>query len=71
MDQLDALGRLLESYEARTGRPAAAWSELIAAGLLRAVPVDPTGRPYRLEGQTAVLDPASRLLPLPNPAQLR
>jgi tetratricopeptide (TPR) repeat protein len=71
MDQLDALGRLLESYEARNGRPAAAWSELIAAGLLRAVPVDPTGRPYRLEGQTAVLDPASRLLPLPNPAQLR
>lgn len=71
LDQMDALNRLLAEYRSRTGGPAAGWPDLVRAGLLRGMPLDPNGLPYRIEGDAAALDPASRLLPLPNPARLR
>ena len=51
--------------------PAHAWSELVAARLLRGVPQDPTGLTYRLENGEVSLDPSSRLLPLPKAESLR
>lgn len=71
LDQLDDLNRLLSAYRARRGQPAGEWSDLIRAGMLRREPRDPTGLPYRIDGESAALDPQSRLLPLPNPARLR
>ncbi len=35
-------------YEQQSGRPANNWQELVGAGLLRRVPLDPDGRPYQL-----------------------
>lgn len=71
LDQIDALNRLLMTYRDRTGRPADGWQDLGRAGMLREVPRDPNGLPYRLDQGAAALDPASRLLPLPNPTRLR
>jgi tetratricopeptide (TPR) repeat protein len=71
MDQLDALRRALGAYRSRTGRAPARWEDLVAARILREVPVDPLGLPYRLTGDDVALDKKSRLLPLPNPARLR
>jgi hypothetical protein len=53
LDQIDALRRLAAQLEERTGRYPESWGELIHAGLLREVPVDPTGAPY-------ILDPVNR-----------
>ena len=71
MDALDGLRTVLRSYADRTGHPAQAWSDLIAAHLLRGVPQDPTGLTYRLENGEVSLDPSSRLLPLPKAESLR
>jgi hypothetical protein len=53
LDQLDALRRVAGVFEERTGRYPQSWAELVSAGFLRTIPVDPTGAPY-------VLDPANR-----------
>jgi hypothetical protein len=47
--------------------PPASWSDMQRAGLLRGVPIDPTGVPYRLDPATGGvgLAPESRLQPLP------
>jgi hypothetical protein len=71
LDQLDSLNHLLTRYHERTARTAAGWPDLVQAGLLRAAPHDPNGLPYRIDAGMAALDPASRLLPLPNPARLK
>lgn len=71
LDQLDALNRLLAAFQARTGRAAMDWGEVARAGLLRGVPQDPNGVPYRIANGRAALDPSSRLLPLPDPAKIR
>lgn len=71
LDQMDALRSALSAYRSRTGRPAGRWEDLVAARLLRGVPRDPLGLPYRLVGGEVALDAQSRLLPLPNPARLR
>lgn len=71
LDQLDALARALAVFEARHHRPAVEWADLVRAGMLRGVPLDPTGLAYRIQDGRAVLDPSSRLLPLPDPARVR
>jgi hypothetical protein len=71
LDQLDILNGLLARYRAQAGHAAADWPDLTRAGLLRGVPHDPNGLPYHIDGDVAALNPASRLLPLPNPARLR
>ena len=71
LDQLDALNGLLAKFRAHAGRAATDWRDLVRAGLLRGVPHDPNGLPYRIDGGGAALAPGSRLLPLPNAARLR
>ena len=53
MDQLDSL---LNAYRLRQGHAANSFQELVAAGYLRTLPVDPTGVPYAVgpDGRTAV-----------------
>jgi tetratricopeptide (TPR) repeat protein len=66
MDELDAIGAIAERFIARTGRAPTAWSDLIAAGLLPGVPVDPAGVPYLFEpGAGISVATSSPLFPLP------
>ena len=53
------LERLVEVYRQRTGHLPASFREMTAAGLLRGVPADPLGNPYRLtsDGKVEVTDP--------------
>jgi hypothetical protein len=52
LDRLDALRSVVAVFRERFGRPPGRWEELMAAGLLPSIPIDPTGAPY-------VLDPSS------------
>lgn len=67
LDQIDGLHAVVREYERRTSRLPASWSELIASGLLRGEPSDPTGAPYVLDAGTGVvtLSESSALHPLP------
>jgi hypothetical protein len=58
--QLDAIAA---EYQARAGRPAKSVRDLVNAGLLRGMPVDPLGFPYILDAEgKAQLNPASPLV---------
>lgn len=52
LDQMDALHRLVDAYRERVGRAPGNWGELVAAGMLPGVPLDPTGAAYVLDGAT-------------------
>jgi hypothetical protein len=65
LDQVDQLTAILRAYESRTGEAATTWNALVQRGYLRGAPVDPSGTPYRLDGQAVGLDPRSPLYPLP------
>ena len=67
LDGIDFIQRIVEQYRARIGAPPASWDDMMRAGLLRGVPPDPTGVPFRLDPATAkvTLDPSSTLNPLP------
>jgi tetratricopeptide (TPR) repeat protein len=67
LDGIDFIQRIVEQYRARVGAPPASWDDMMRAGLLRGVPPDPTGVPFRLDPTTAkvTLDPSSTLNPLP------
>ncbi|MEZ5292137.1 MAG: hypothetical protein R2745_13710 [Vicinamibacterales bacterium] len=66
LDELDVLAGAARRYAQRTGRQPGSWQDLIAAGLLPGVPVDPTGLPYVLQpGVGFGLDATSTLNPLP------
>ena len=47
-DDIEFLEALLERYRQQTGQPAVSFRDLIAAGGLRGLPLDPLGYPYRL-----------------------
>jgi tetratricopeptide (TPR) repeat protein len=68
LDQIDALNARIREYSRRVGHLPDSWEAMIAAGLLSALPVDPTGVPFVLNRSTgeATLMPASRLAPLPD-----
>ena len=68
MDGIDFVERIVQQYRARTGMFPTSWADVIRVGLLRGVPPDPTGTPFRLDPATGSvsLDPASSLNPLPN-----
>jgi tetratricopeptide (TPR) repeat protein len=58
----EELNKISAEYEKRNGHPPRRLRDLVAAGLLPAVPVDPTGKPYTLDNDgNAQLDPASSL----------
>ena len=67
LDQIDTLERLVQEFARRTGHPPTSWEQMIAAGLLRGIPVDPAGTPYTLnfaDGEVTVAA-WSKLHPLP------
>ena len=53
------LEKMIAQYQQRSGHTPQSWSEMIAAGLVRGVPVDPLGAPYRLlaDGHVEVQHP--------------
>ena len=53
-EDVTALEELVGQYGQKTGQLPRSMSDLVAAGLLRAIPVDPTGRPYKLTPQGRV-----------------
>ncbi len=61
-EDLQNLDRLLAEFQERQGRRATSFQELVAAGLLRGMPADPSGAPYRVgaDGQ-AKLSSKSRI----------
>jgi hypothetical protein len=67
LDQIDALARVRDEFTRRRGRVPESWQELVQAGLLRGVPLDPTGVPYTINFATGKIDVAgdSSLYPLP------
>jgi tetratricopeptide (TPR) repeat protein len=61
-EQLEALDRLLDRFRQQEGRPARSFHDLISAGLLRGVPVDPSGIPYVIgPNHKAELGPNSKV----------
>jgi hypothetical protein len=67
LDQLDALRVAVKRYVDAGGPEPYAWPDLVGAGYLRAVPVDPVGVEYYLGPYTAAVELAdeSPLQPLP------
>ncbi|HUF22974.1 MAG TPA: hypothetical protein VMN81_02510 [Vicinamibacterales bacterium] len=66
LDRIDQLEAMLARYRAQAGPPAS-WVDLIRAGWMPGVPVDPAGHPYVLSalwGEVS-LSPESPLHPLP------
>jgi hypothetical protein len=57
---IEELERKVREYRTRTGAEPRDWSELVRAGFLAGVPLDPTGRPYKLmpDGTAQVQDPS-------------
>jgi hypothetical protein len=68
LDQIDKLEAMLTKYDEKTGRQAQSWNDLVHAGYLRGIPVDPTGAPYQLDGenQKVEINQASKLQGLPS-----
>ncbi len=57
-EDVTELDKLVAEFRQRTGREPTSIFELIQAGLLRGVPLDPLGHPYRLvNGRVEVVDP--------------
>lgn len=73
MDGIDFIQRVVQQYRERTGVMPTSWNDMTRARLLRAVPADPTGVPFRLDPSTGkvTLDPSSSLNPLPLAEQPR
>lgn len=67
LDQIDHLQQLLTEYDQRTGRAPQSWQQLEAAGLVRGIPIDPSGTPYSLDPATGKIGvrQESQLWPLP------
>lgn len=66
LDALDGYQRTVDRFRERTGRAPGSWQDLVAAGDLSTVPVDPTGSVYELTPFGAVtVSPRSVLNPLP------
>ena len=59
-EEMTRLAELVDLYNSRQGRPARSFQALVAAGYLRALPRDPSGRPYILDsGGRVRLNPRS------------
>lgn len=74
MDALDQLTRIVGEFKARGAVAPFTWDRLVAAGLLRGLPADPTGEPFELRPWSGdvLLGEKSSLHPLPvEPPQRR
>ena len=69
MDEIALVERAIDGYRSRFGARPLSWDDLIRAGILRAVPVDPTDHALRLDPASGrvTLAPDSPLNPLPDP----
>lgn len=66
MDQIDRLTTAVDQASLRLGRAPKGWPDVVAAGVLRGIPLDPTGVPYQLGADGRVgLRRDSALNPLP------
>jgi len=67
LDQIDYLRRIRDEFQRRKGHSPESWEQIIAAGLLRGVPVDPEGTAYTLNFATGEIAVSgySPLYPLP------
>jgi tetratricopeptide (TPR) repeat protein len=72
LQQLDAIETIewlqgvIDAFSKRTGSQVTSWNQVVAAGLIRGVPLDPGGVPYELASSSRVqLSPRSPLFPLP------
>ena len=67
LDQIDALERIVKRYDMLHGTLPDTWEDVVRAGLLRGIPVDPRQFPYALNPYwgTVRLADASTLNPLP------
>jgi hypothetical protein len=73
LDEIDALQALVKRFGATDGRSEAySWDPLVQRRVLPAVPSDPTGVPFELDGTTGAVRVSSRstLYPMPSPQQL-
>lgn len=59
--QMDQLEERIRLFREKTGRLPASWVDLMHAKLLSGVPLDPTGKPYKLmpDGRVEVQDPGA------------
>jgi hypothetical protein len=65
IDLIEAVQRAVDAAQPRTGK-LTKWPELIRAGVIRAVPMDPTGKPLSIDDEAQVhLAAMSPLYPLP------
>jgi hypothetical protein len=60
-EDVTTLEKIADEYRGKTGRWPASFAQLVSAGLLAGIPVDPLGKPYKLmpEGRFEVADPAA------------
>ena len=67
LDDINQLIALAVRFNRQAGRPPRGWDELIQAGLLARLPLDPTGLPYVLDVENGAMSvsPESELYPLP------
>lgn len=54
-EDVDALEPLIEKYRDRTGHLPATFSDMVSAGLIKSIPLDPWGHPYSLEADGRVV----------------
>lgn len=64
LDDIDALQKIVDAEQARTGQVPAGWETLVRARRLPGMPLDPGGTPYALEEGRVRLSNASSLYPL-------
>lgn len=67
LDAIDAIQAMVERFKAQTGRYPLNLAELVRAGMLRGIPVDPTNVPFTYDADRHVVSLAgeSTLMPLP------
>jgi tetratricopeptide (TPR) repeat protein len=69
LDQIDQLEAVVETFERQASRRPDSWGALVAAGLLRGVPLDPSGAPYVLDPDTGRVGVSRRSALYPLPAE--
>ncbi|HVP51690.1 MAG TPA: hypothetical protein VMT05_06260 [Terriglobales bacterium] len=62
-EEVSILENLVSVFRERSGRWPATWAEMVAAGYLRSVPLDPSRKPYRLAPDGRVLVQVPKDLP--------
>ncbi|MGQ0736279.1 MAG: hypothetical protein ACT4QD_21820 [Acidobacteriota bacterium] len=67
MEAIDELNVIVWRFAARAGTLPTSWRELVAAGMIKGVPIDPSGTPYVIDPDTESVrvSDASDLWPMP------